>query len=253
LKTAPTVFSRARQAGINAAVAGWFLDYCHYVGASLSGCSAFNMNLERNSMGGTFGQVAANQARNLLETQFRSPFGQTLAAERHAMDYRFTLQAAVRAAVDRDLGLVFVHWPIPHEPLFYDGLQRRFDLGERPVVSMFRKDFSRYNDALELLDATVGELRRRMEAAGVWQESTVLVTSDHPYRNRTRVDGKPIDGRVPFLLKLARQKSGYAYAPAFNTVLSHDLVLAILSGRLSTADDVARWLDERRSSRAAAE
>ncbi|MGE5647461.1 MAG: sulfatase-like hydrolase/transferase [Acidobacteriota bacterium] len=246
LRSASTVFSRARQAGADTAIAGWFLDYCGSMGRALSDCVVFNMNTDRNSMGRAPGEIAANQLRNLIETQFRSPLGQTLAAARHAEDYRFILQAAGRATADRGLGLVFVHWPVPHEPFFYDSSRGAFDLSEGPVASMVKKDFTRYNDALELLDVTLGKLRRGMEEAGVWEETAVLVTSDHPYRNRRRVDGRPIDRRVPFLLKLPGQHSGFSYTPEFNTAVSHDVVLELLAGRLRTAADTCHWLDARR-------
>jgi len=37
------------------------------------------------------------------------------------------------------------------------------------------------------------------------------------------------------------------YPRAFNTVLTHDLVLAYLSGELSSKDDMIQWMDRHRS------
>jgi hypothetical protein len=84
-----------------------------------------------------------------------------------------------------------------------------------------------------------------MESAGNWDSTTVLLSSDHPYREAKSLDGKS-DLRVPFLLKLAGQSEGLSYSAEFNTILTHDLLLAILKGELSTAE-VVPWLDQHRS------
>jgi hypothetical protein len=61
------------------------------------------------------------------------------------------------------------------------------------------------------------------------------------------LDGKK-DHRVPFLLKLPGQKDGVVYDRPFNTVLSHDLLLAVLRGALRDPAAVAAWLDAHDSS-----
>ncbi len=55
------------------------------------------------------------------------------------------------------------------------------------------------------------------------------------------------DERVPFMLKIAGASQGLNYEPAFNTVLSQDLLLELLSGKITTEEDVIRWLDQHRS------
>jgi hypothetical protein len=49
------------------------------------------------------------------------------------------------------------------------------------------------------------------------------------------------------LLKLKGQRAGVIYQPSFNTVLSQDLLLALLRGELSSPPDVTAWLDRHRS------
>jgi hypothetical protein len=56
-----------------------------------------------------------------------------------------------------------------------------------------------------------------------------------------------VDYRVPFILKLKRQRGNVIYNPSFNTVLSQDLLLALLRGELSAPPDMTAWLDLRRS------
>jgi hypothetical protein len=49
------------------------------------------------------------------------------------------------------------------------------------------------------------------------------------------------------MLKMPSQREGVEYAQPFNTVLTHDLVIAILEGQVATPADVWRWLDRNRS------
>ena len=87
-----------------------------------------------------------------------------------------------------------------------------------------------------------------MESDGIWDKTTVLITSDHPYRSAAAIDGK-MDPRIPYFLKLACQKDTYGYARPFNAVLTHDLVLAILRDELAHPKEVADWLDRKALSR----
>src|SRR6266404_889647 len=52
--------------------------------------------------------------------------------------------------------------------------------------------------------------RCSIENAGTWGETTVLFTSDHPYREAESFDGKS-DPRIPYLLKMASQNGGGVY------------------------------------------
>ena len=98
-----------------------------------------------------------------------------------------------------------------------------------------------------------------MEEKGVWDSTVVLVTSDHWWRTNywkehvawTEEDqansGATLDRRIPFILKMTRAKEGISYEPPFNTVLTHDLLLAVLRGEVSDAREAATWLDRNRS------
>ena len=81
-----------------------------------------------------------------------------------------------------------------------------------------------------------------MESAGLWDDTIVLVSSDHWLREENKTDR-----RIPFILKMPGQKTGISYDAPFNTVVSHDLVLALLRGELKDAEGVAGWLDGHRS------
>jgi len=102
-----------------------------------------------------------------------------------------------------------------------------------------------------------------LEKAGLWENAVVVLSSDHWWRGdlwRHMRDSRAwswtaedesvfseVDERVPFVVKLAGQHSGINYTPEFNTVLTHDLLLALLSGNVSDPASVVDWLESHRS------
>jgi hypothetical protein len=81
-----------------------------------------------------------------------------------------------------------------------------------------------------------------MAKTETWDNSTVIITSDHPYRESGLLDGKS-DPRIPWLLKMAHQRQGAIYSRQFNTIVTQDLLLAVLRGEVADAAAVQRWLD----------
>lgn len=234
-KDAPNLFRKAREAGFNGSIIGWFHPYCRVMGSAVVNCQWWEMAMQYNSTRETFPGMMIDQARSLVETTLFSPFGQSLSSESHVATYHKILEASLRDAVNRDLGLVLAHFPTPHAPHIYD----------RKTGQFTRKNSTEqaYWDSLALADRTLGAMRAAMEKAGVWDSSIVLATSDHS--NRTPVIDK-LDKRVPFLLKPAGSKEGLEFGEAFNTVLAHDLMLAMLNGQVVTVQQAAEWLNQRR-------
>ena len=229
----PNVFTRAQDLGFNTAAVEWFHPTCRVL-SGLTSCEWWQIALQANTMGHSFGELVPNQARSLFETSLLSVFGQSLSVESHIATYRAIFRSGAQAANDPRYGLTFIHLPIPHAPHGYDRRSGQFRLRNSPIRG--------YVDSLALLDAAVGELRREMTRAGTWDGTTVLITSDHPYREAEVLDGKS-DPRIPWILKMAHQREGVVYSRSFNAVVTQDLLLGVLRGDLVTAADVGRWLD----------
>ncbi|HEY1341708.1 MAG TPA: sulfatase-like hydrolase/transferase, partial [Bryobacteraceae bacterium] len=232
-----TIFSEARAAGYNVAVAGFYHPYCRMFNGSLSECSWWPTALQYNSNGATFAEVVPHQIRSIFETDSRSLFGQALGVREHGHIQQQGMAAAQRLVRDPDLGVVFIHLPVPHPPFAYDRKTGRFDSPS---------PYNGYWDNLALLDRVVGQLRSAMEAANLWDSTNVLLSADHWNRASVLLDGK-IDHRIPFLLKLAHQNQGVAFDQPFNTVLSHDFVTAILHGEVTTTQAAADWIERHRT------
>ncbi|MBI3670307.1 MAG: sulfatase-like hydrolase/transferase [Acidobacteria bacterium] len=219
------VFSEARQAGFRTALVGWYLPYCRVIPAAFTSC--FWQPSDAPASGQSLTAAMWRQICYSLPWE---------AKRDHIFAYFSILEHAQIVANDPELDLVLVHWPIPHAPAIYDRRAGRFRFVSH------NRDW--YLDNLALVDRTVGQLRRAMEASGLWDQTTILLTSDHSWRWSANLDGKT-DPRVPLILKLARHKEPLYYARPFETLLLHDLLLALLRGELTDPNSVARWLDQR--------
>jgi hypothetical protein len=257
----PNVFSEARRSGFNTGLVGWCHPYCEVIGSSLSKCDEVK---ESNNPEITLRASMFSHAEGLISTipmvpQATLPLIQQVAfinrlvtsgeRAKYTVRYRRVLESALKAAIDPDLDLIFVHSPAPHPPGIYDREKNDFSLESK----------NGYIDNLKLVDRTIGDLRHAMERAGVWDQTTVIVSADHWWRtemwNRgpfwTREDaalsGGKMDHRIPFVLKLAGQRDQLTYTNDFNTVVTHDLVLALMRGEVSSPNSVVAWLDQHRS------
>ena len=262
----PTIFSRARELGFNTAIAGWYHPYCRILGSSLTKCAWLGQGPLANVKEeidrpprSIVSAVVSNMYAYARQAVRAAPVvaivfpeqddkGQIL-RRKQVLFFNTMYRQALEWATDPDLGLVMVHWSIPHFPNIYN---RSEDLiSDGPGRS--------YIDNLQLVDRTIGNLRQEMESKGIWESTVVLVSSDHWWRSSEwkqqpgwtpedeAAGGGENDRRIPFILKLAGNAEGTAYTSPFNTVLTHDLLLAILNGEVSDTKGVALWLDRHRS------
>ena len=244
----PNVFEQARAAGYDTAVAAWAVPYCRVFKSSLSECEWWSSSNEYNSTGTTFAEILLNQSRTLLETTYRSPFGGSLRSHRHAYVYEQVLGRALQFVKDPGYGLILLHFPIPHSPYFYNAATGRNDFRADPVFgTLLQRSQEGYLSALVLMDKTIGTLRRAMEQAGTWDSSAVILTSDHPFRFRSRIDGGKVARTVPFLVKPRGPPEPIRYETAFSTVLTKELILAFLTGELFRSPQIGAWIDGRRA------
>lgn len=233
----PNVFSKARAAGFNSALIGWFLPYCRFIGADVSSCVWIAQEASGRpaaamaSIGSTFPEKLVDMFRSLPGN---SLFGQALSSQRRVETYRALMEHTENAVKDERLGLIFVHFPLPHWPVVYDRRTGTFTNDGRAKTW--------YLDNLALLDRLVGELRAAMEHSGDWNKMTVIFSADHPFRAAVKLDGKE-DSRVPFLVKFPAQNYTLDYSPQFNTVSTSEILLAILRGEMATPNQLAGWLD----------
>lgn len=229
----PNIFSESRSLGFEGGLVGWTHPYGRVLGTDLAVCSWYALANISNSTGDTLGSKILNQFRTLLETPTYSVFGQSLTVKKSIATYQNLLRDVFRILGRKDLAVIFIHFPIPHPPYIYRPGKGDFSLANNR--------YSGYTGNLVLVDRTLAELRHYMEKIGTWDKSHIIITSDHWWRRSAKFDGKT-DHRVPFLVKLAGQEETVDYQPAFNTLIIHDLILALLRGQIAQPKRVVEWI-----------
>lgn len=241
--TQPNIFSKARAAGFKTALIGWYQPYCRIIGDDLDVCHWETLVHQANPVPDDLSlfnsmRVWARDTLFRIPLMFRllEKFYLKEIREYHSESYLRLMSKAQTVVKDRSINLALIHLPIPHHPFIYD---RAHDALSPTTDNV-------YADNLELADRALGELRRSMEVDGTWDNTTVIITSDHWWRESNPINGKR-DHRIPFMLKLAGQSEALVYQQPFNTILTQELLLACLSGELTSHGSVAQWLDQHRS------
>ncbi len=253
-----TIFSEARSGGFNVGIVGFYLPYCRLFDTTFCEwqCATGFLPVDWGYPISVGRFMLLSAKRQLLNVPFMNRLGviralglkegpTTLSSSLHAVTYHQTHDAVLKSIIDPRLNLVFVHWNVPHLPAIYDAAKD--DFSNSTACS--------YLDNIRLVDRTVRDVRLILEKTGIWDSSTILMTTDHPLRfkrwgqmnwGRFRVPqtSNPTQTHeVPFLLKMAGQKREFAYNTPMQTVVTKDLLLAIMKGEITQPEQVAAWLD----------
>ncbi|HBY59469.1 MAG TPA: hypothetical protein DEH78_06575, partial [Solibacterales bacterium] len=257
----PNWFRHVKAKGLGVAAAGFYHPYCRALPDSFDDCywepyavlPAMVWSNYTEPMGPrSFFYHTLRELRFhpmlhplLLDTMRRvslDPEENEIIARQSGQLSRLLVQAQ-RMVTDPNLGVVYVHLPVPHAYGIWNGREQR----------TARAREGSYVENLQLADRVLGEFRDFLERNGIWDEATVLVTSDHALRTEywnsnlagfvpdTPLLKKP--PRIPFLFKLPRQPGGLVYQRPFTAKVSAGLMQAALEGRVQSYQDAARWLD----------
>ncbi len=220
----PDIFSEARKLGLKTALSGDGHPYSRILGHKIDYCQWYDDDWIPDPSASLWYNIYNQLA-------FLSPFDE---GRRGSQIHSEIFNDAQNLVVNPDYQLVFIHFLIPHAPRINEkwGLINATQWG--------------YFGNLELADQTFGSLRKSMEEQGLWEDTTILITSDHQWRKSDRIDGKK-DPRVPFILKIAGEKNGTVYQSPFNAVLTKEVLLAILKKQIKTNYDLTEWLNEHRN------
>ena len=246
-----SVFSEVMKMGGETAVVGWYHSYCRVIGKDLSACQWESMDIVNDFEARTLPRIVLNNFQDCL---ISVPFGFRLVRNLKIMFYgkiddndyvkrhNQMMSGAKSVLENPNIDLAFIHLPFPHRPNHYDRLSGTF-VGE-----------SSYLDNLVLSDRVLGELRKTLEAKGLWDKSTVIISSDHQWRwaeYRPSPESKDFSitqgvehPNIPFILKLKEQKEAFTYDQPFNTILTRDLILDILKGNVSSPQQTVEWLNK---------
>jgi hypothetical protein len=146
---------------------------------------------------------------------------------------------ALEAAADPTWDLVFIHYPLPHGPSIAPALGRPLLPG--------RAQAGYVANAL-LADEALGELERRVEAAGLGTRTAWVVLGDHGLRTRS-LDSLPSPALapgerrpVPLLVRIPGGGAGVRDATPVPTTVLPALVAELLDGTLARHGELPGWL-----------
>lgn len=225
----PSVFSEAQMLGFNSAAVGWYHPYERLFDSSLSYCAWFPLSGAEPARAPTVLQT--------MRREFWSMAGPVNMRYLHLRIFQQTLDASRAAVTNGNFGLTFLHLPVPHKPGIYREQTETLTFLGVPGLRG-------YLGNLALADKTLGILRRDMEAAGLWNKTWVILSSDHWFRQRTR-DSPSKDFRIPFIIK-APEPASVTYDKPVNTRISYALIGGIFRGTLTNASQLSGWVDDHR-------
>jgi hypothetical protein len=228
----PSVFSSARQLGFNCAIVGWFHPYGRIFGRDVSYANWHPMQ--------SFEPAPAQRFSSALVEQLSCLGGPFYARQLFADLCRASSDEAISVVTNSNYALVFLHLPPPHRPGVY--------LPDKDAFTCRGMDkVTGYFNNLALADRILGKMRKAMIETGQWDKTWFILSADHSWRQSTLYDNQR-DLRVPFLVKAPAQNSTLTYSGQINTVLTRNLIMAILKGELHNEHDAVRWIDEHHSS-----
>ena len=259
-----TVFNRAREMNLNAAIVGWYHPYCRIFGDRLVDCFATATShagraLLREQHASQEGVLAMTgflfrlQLENLKDIyRFDGLSGSEILKDAYLQsqqqrEYFQIREHAFTDALDPRISFLMLHFPPPHMYAIYNRWRRDFTLDS--TID--------YLDNLALVDRTLGELRAELETTGLWDRTSLLITADHGFRpdmwrgrygwtqNMERISAKGTSQLVPFILKLAGKQDHIVVNRSFSNIVSSDLAMAVLGGQISTASQAAEWIERR--------
>jgi hypothetical protein len=248
----PNVFDSARGLGFDTAVVGWFHPYGRVLNRSLTRCywiagwlvSGIEERVEPQPLADAMWDRARLQFAVLpLVGHLPGMSGRYRRMEK-LKQFPYLLDRADEIVADASIGLALIHLDIPHPPAIYSRSEGKMT-ANGPIG---------YLDNMALVDRTLGELRQKIDSAGLGNRTAILVSADHGWRtNLWRGGAEWTDTEeaashsdtsgVPFLLKLPEQTSGLTYRKPFNTVITRQLITDILEKRLTGPSRISDSID----------
>jgi len=242
---APTVFTNVRALGLGTAMIGWYHPYCSFL-HDLDFCAHIHadmvdQNIER---GGVFAKSldVIGGLPILRTSEWTMRRSEQAICSSLESESAFLLQTTKAVLPRFHSGLMILHLPSPHPPS---------KCGE-----------GLYFQNLAHADSLMQEIRSLMETSGIWENTTVIVTSDHYWRTQAwRRDWRSLrwtsdeetyidadkDHRVPFIAKLPNQQSSLAYSNEFNTLVLSKLIRECFTLKIRTPEELRAWLDLHRT------
>lgn len=235
-----TVFGDAQRSGWTTGIAGWYNPYCRILATVADNCAWFadsaifhgHMNSGNTVLENAVAPLRPNAHTSLEGTAFSE----------HRVTYSALMASSLALVRDPGIGFVFVHLPVPHPPGIYDRASRTLRNG------------GSYLDNLVLADDALGTLRAAIDATPDAGTTTLVVSGDHSMRvpkwrggnywtsEDEQVFHDRFDTRPVLMVHFAGETAGRDVSGAFDELRTHDLVEALLQGKVTDEAELEQWV-----------
>ncbi len=172
-----SLFGLAKQHGVTTSVAGWYMPYCPIFAGTVTECYWSNDNTEAGdapSFNDSFAENAWYPLRTVAEQLVAPQKALADVARRqslsHAASARDLSRHALTVLATSQADLIYLHFPAPHPPPFWDRHTHTFAAG------------GSYLDALDYSDRLLGQILDVLQAQPRWPATTLIVQGDHSWR-----------------------------------------------------------------------
>jgi len=208
------VFRMARIHGFATYAAGYYLPYADWFGADLDHARCFTGLKPRDLPARLLHTLWRLHRDNLI---LRIPPLDAWLTRRVYRDLCLARLQGVHSAALGEAGrpggraFDFFHYPLPH-----DMVTQNREFGDASGTG--GDPAALYGAALRDADRLLGELMDGLKSAGKWEDSLVVFTSDHGWRDDPQpVQPETSSCHVPLIIKLPRQRRGEDSLAAFDT------------------------------------
>jgi len=225
--TLPNLFRQSRELGYKTGLVGWYHGYCRLFARDLDYCR----RLPQTRKG--YKETVFGNAKEFIKRATGIDQQKELWGQFNANEMIETTETLLRRG---GLDVLFVHFPFPHAPQVYT---------DASLVTNTYKEFnpSFYLDNLKMVDFSLGKIRRTIEKSGSWEDTVIIISSDHQWRIAMLLDGN-YSLKVPFLVKFLDNPGQELNFP-ISTIHTKDFILAVLNKQIKNSQEAADWFHEK--------
>lgn len=193
------VFFHARERGLSPMAFGPYFRYCILLKLSVDRCHSYSVYNVGSLHPDTF-SLAHPFATNAVLWPHQRPFGwikRLVYAQWQRDGIVHTYEWTIDALRSDKPVFLFSHFYVPHLPFVFSAD------GFNPVDDPFLQNEENYIRQLGYVDTLVGNIVDELKRQGKFDETTIVILSDHDYRAMTSSDEQT---RVPLMVKRAGQR-----------------------------------------------
>lgn len=235
----PSLFQTVRDARYRTYLLGFHHAYRHMLGDQVDVCRSYFAGDEAGPAEQFCDELLENSRSwtDPLSRGYLAPLADRLDVKNwRAMVHRYRDDMFRVLAESPRRSLIVCHVPVPHAPFVFNA-----DGSDHPAdASMEQDNFDGYRRHLGYADTLVGQIVDTLRRTGKYDESLLVITSDHSWRfdpDSAYRQGPDWNLRVPLVIKLPGQNSPQVVNEPFCTNKLLPLIRSILGAKNQSAND----------------